>query len=55
MGNELVGFGTIVFGIPMSEDAFVYATLDKAADAINLDIHRLIEDASEHNNHAAFR
>jgi hypothetical protein len=44
----------MVCGIPTGDDAFIYATLDKAADAICLDIHRLIGDISEHSNHAAF-
>jgi hypothetical protein len=38
----------------MGDGAFIYAMLDKTADAINLDIHRLIEGISERSNHAAF-
>jgi hypothetical protein len=38
----------------LGDDAFINATLNKTADAINLDIHRLIEGISEHSNHAAF-
>jgi hypothetical protein len=38
----------------MGYDAFIYATLDKTADAINLDIHRLTEGITEHSKHAAF-
>jgi hypothetical protein len=41
-------------GIPTGDDAFIYTTLDKAADAICLDIHRLIEGNSEHSDHAVF-
>jgi hypothetical protein len=44
----------MVCGIPMGDDAFIYARLDKTADAINLDIQCLIEGISEHSNHAAF-
>jgi hypothetical protein len=44
----------MVCGIPMSDDTFIYATLDKTAGAINLKIHRLIGGISEHSNHAAF-
>jgi hypothetical protein len=29
-----VGYGMAVCGIPTGDDAYIYATLDKAADAI---------------------
>jgi hypothetical protein len=44
----------MVCGIPMGEDAFIYATLDKTPDSINLDIHRLVGDISEQKSHSAF-
>jgi hypothetical protein len=53
-GVELVGYGIMDCGIPMGDNAFIYTTLDKAADTICLDIPRLIEDISEHSNHASF-
>jgi hypothetical protein len=53
-GVELVGHGIVECGIPLCDDAFIYATLDKTADSICLEIHRLIKGISEHSNHAAF-
>jgi hypothetical protein len=50
---ELVGHGIVVCGIPLGDDAFIYGTLDKAADSICLDTHRLIKGISEHSKHAA--
>jgi hypothetical protein len=42
-----MGRGIMDCRIPTGDDAFIYATLDKTADAINLDINRLIEGISE--------
>jgi hypothetical protein len=38
----------------MGDDAFIFATLDNTADAICLDIRRLIDGILEHSNNAAF-
>jgi hypothetical protein len=43
-----------IAGFRRATVSFIYATLDKADDDICLDIHRLIEGISKHNNHAAF-
>jgi hypothetical protein len=44
----------MICGIPIGDDAFIYATLDKVADAVCLDIHCLIESIFEHSKYAAF-
>jgi hypothetical protein len=41
-GVQLVGHGIVYCGISFGDDAFILATLDKAADSICHDIHRLI-------------
>jgi hypothetical protein len=53
-GVELVGHGIVDCGIPLGDNAFILAMLDKAADSIFLEIHRLIGGISEYSNHAAF-
>jgi hypothetical protein len=53
-GVVQVGHGITDCGIPLGDDAYIYATLDEAANAICLDMHRLIGGILEYSNHAAF-
>jgi hypothetical protein len=41
-------------GIPFGHDTYILATFNKAAVAIYLDIHNLIDGISELSSHAAF-
>jgi hypothetical protein len=49
-----VGFGMTDCRISTGDDFFINSTLDEAADATCLDIHRLFKGTSEHSKHAAF-
>jgi hypothetical protein len=51
---QQVGFGIVDCGIPLGDDAFILASLDKSAISICDDMHRLVGGISGLSFHAAF-